>query len=69
MATFEEYFKLGGSSAKICCDNQGALYKSKELRQRIPMGASQVDIKHMLRNMNMKLKVTFVYEWVQYYQD
>ena len=47
MAAFEEYFKLEGSSAKICCDNQGVLYKSKELRRRIPTG-SQVNIKCVL---------------------
>ena len=48
MAAFAEYFKLEGFSAKICYDNQGDFYKSKELRQRIPTGASQADIKHVL---------------------
>ena len=69
MAAFEEYFKLDGSSAKIYCDNQEALYKPKELRRRIPTGASQADIKRVLRNVKTKLKATFFYEWVQSHQD
>jgi hypothetical protein len=56
MAALEEYFQLGGHTAKICCDNQGALFKSSELRRRIPTGASQADIKRVLRNVKHKIK-------------
>ena len=44
----EKYFGLGASTAVIACDNQGALFKSKEYRRRIPNSASQVDIKQSL---------------------
>ena len=69
MAALEEYFQLDGHTAKICCDNQGALFKSSELRRRIPTGASQADIKRVLRNVKHKIKSTFTYEWVQSHQD
>jgi len=44
----ELFFKITVASGKVCCDNQGALYKSKQDRRRIPTGASQADIKRGL---------------------
>ena len=48
LTVLEEYYQIPPSSGKICCDNEGALYKTKEFRCRIPVGASQADIKRAL---------------------
>ena len=69
LAALEAYYKLPPSSGKICCDNQGALYKSKEYRRRIPVGASQADIKRCFRNVKTGLCAKLVYEWVESHQD
>jgi len=69
MAALEECFRLDGYTAKICCNNQGALFKSSELRQRILTGASQADIKYVPRNVKKKIKTIFMYNWVQTHQD
>ena len=69
VAAIEQYFKLDKSTAIIAYDDKGALFKSKEYCQRIPNGASQADIKHVLRNTKTKLKVSFDYKWVRAHQD
>ena len=69
MSALESFYNLKPSTAKICCDNSGALFKAKEYRRRIPTGASQADIKRVLRNVKTKLKSTFEYEWVPSHQD
>ena len=33
LAALEEFYAIPPSKGKICCDNQGALYKSKEVRR------------------------------------
>ena len=45
VSAIKKYFGLGTSTSVIACDNQGALFKSKEYRRRIPNSASQADIK------------------------
>ena len=69
LAALEQFYDLPWSAGKICCDNQGALYKSKLYRRRIPVGASQADIKRALRNVKTGLKATLTYEWVESHQD
>ena len=69
MSALESFYNLKPSTAKICCDNSGALFKAKEYRRRIPTGASQADIKRVLRNIKTKLKSKFEYEWVPSHQD
>ena len=69
VAAIEQYFKLDKSTAIIACGNKGTLFKSKEYRRRIPNGASQTDIKRVLRNTKTKLKVSFDYKWVRAHPD
>ena len=69
LAALEEYYSIPGSTGKICCDNQGALFKSKEVRRRIPVGSSQADIKRAFRNVKTGLRATLKYEWVESHQD
>ena len=69
LAALEEYYKIPPPAGKICCDNEGALYKSKEFRRRIPVRSSQADIKRALCNVKCGLKVKLSYEWVQSHQD
>ena len=65
----EKYFSLADGVAKLCCDNQAALFKSKEPRKRIPTGSSQGDIKRALRNVKAASTMRFNYEWVESHQD
>ena len=65
----EDYHGLDGTVAKACCNNEGALFKSKETRRRIPTGASQADIKRSLRNVKANMKTRLRYEWVESHQD
>ena len=69
LAAMEEFYNLPATYSKICCDNQGALYKSKESRRRIPVGASQADIKRSLRNVKTGMHAKLTYEWVESHQD
>jgi len=69
LAALEEYNKIPPSSVKVCYNNEGALYKSKEFRRRIQVRASQADIKRALRNVKCGMKVKLTYEWVQSHQD
>ena len=69
LAALEEYYKIPPSTGKICCDNTGALYKSKEVRRRIPVGSSQADIKRAFRNVKTGLHAKMEYEWVESHQD
>ena len=55
----EIFYKVTIASGKICCDNQGALHKSKQDRRRIPTGASQADIKRSLRNVKNSMVTKF----------
>ncbi|KAL7535345.1 hypothetical protein ACHAXR_006437 [Thalassiosira sp. AJA248-18] len=68
-SAIEEYFDITAGSSKVCCDNSGALFKSKEFRRRIQTGASHADILRCLRNIKVKIKTAFVYEWVASHQD
>ena len=58
IAALEQFYSLPATTNKVCCDNQGALYKSKQRRRRIPVGASQADIKRAFRNVTAGLKAT-----------
>ncbi len=69
LTALEEFYSIPASSGKICCDNQGALFKSKEIWRRIPVGASQADIKRALRNVKCGLKAKLEYTWVESHQD
>jgi hypothetical protein len=69
VAAIEQFYSLTPGTARICCDNRGALFKSKVYRRRIPTGASQADIKRVLRNVKTTLHTTFQYEWVASHQD
>ena len=68
-AALETFFDLPRHEGKICCSNQGALFKSSERRRRIPVGPSQADIKRAFRNVKSGLKGKFTYEWVESHQD
>jgi len=69
IAAIEAYYSLGETKGKLCCDNQGALHKSKERRRRIPVGASQADIKRAFRNVKHGMHAKLDYEWVESHQD
>ena len=69
LAALEEFYHLPGSPGTICCDNQGALRKSETYRRRIPVGASQADIKRAFRKVKTGLKASLHYSWVQSHQD
>ena len=69
VGALEAYFNIPTRGGKICCDNQGALSKSAEMRRRIPVGAAEADIKRAFRNVKTGLKATFHYEWVESHQD
>jgi len=62
LAALEEYYKILPSSGKICCNNEGVLYKSKEFWRRIPVGASQADRKRALCNVKYGLKTKLTYK-------
>ena len=47
----EIFYKVKVASGKICCDNQGALHKSKQDRRQIPTGALRANIKQSLRKV------------------
>ena len=51
MSALGLFFHLPPFFVKIWCDNSGALYKLKEHRCIIHTGASQIDIKTVLRNV------------------
>ena len=53
-AAIEDYYPLTAAPVVICCDNQGDIFKSNQTRRRIPMSASQADIKRSLRNVKAK---------------
>ena len=59
VAAIEQFCIITVASAKICCNNQRALFKSKEYRCGIPTGSSQADIKQALCNIKTMLKTTF----------
>ena len=40
-AALEAYYGIAGGTAKLCCDNKGALHKSSERRKRIRTGSSR----------------------------
>jgi hypothetical protein len=65
----EAYYLVGKTEGKLCCDNQGALHKSKEIRRRIPVGASQADIKRAFRNVKHGMHAELDYVWVESHQD
>ena len=69
MAALETLFAIKGHRGIICSDNKGALYKLRESRRRIPVGASQADIKRALRSVKDKLSAKFTYKWVESHQD
>ena len=69
VAALEAYYSLPLTKGKVCCDNQGPLRKSEEVRRRIPVGASQADIKRAFRNVKHDLKAQLTYEWVESHQD
>ena len=68
-AALECHFHLPPYEGKICCDNEGALHKAQEFRKRIPVGASQADIKRALRTVKGHSRARFWYEWVESHQD
>ncbi len=68
-AALQQFFSIKHIVSKICCDNQGGLFKSKEFRRRVPTGASQADIQRSLRNVKVDLKGDITYEWVESHQD
>ena len=61
-AVLESFFHISIATGKICCNNQGTLFKSKEYRHQIPTGALETDIKQALWNFKTMLKTSFVYE-------
>ena len=68
-AALKDYYSLTSATGVICCNNQGALFKSKQTRRRIPTGASQADIKRSLRNVKAKTVTSISYKWVKSHMD
>ena len=69
VALEEAYIDIPTHEGTICCDNQGALHKSADSRRRIPVGASEADIKRAFRTVKAGLRAHFKYEWVESHQD
>ncbi len=69
IVAIEAYYLLGAMEGKLCCNNQGALHKSKERRRCIPLGASQANIKLTFRNVKHGMHAKLNYEWVEPHQD
>ncbi len=69
LAAFQLFYEFTAASVKLCCDNESALYKSRERRRRIPTGASQADIWRALRNVKLLADTALTYEWVKGHAD
>ena len=69
LAAITIYFQVPAGKAKLCCDNAGALHKSRERRRRIPTGSAHADVLRALRNITTKALPSIIYEWVPSHQD
>ena len=69
LAAIVEYFGISISHTKICCDNEGGLFKSSERRSRVKAGAPQADIERVARRISKRLPSGIKYEWVSSHQD
>jgi hypothetical protein len=65
VSAFEHFYAIKTADEKICCNNQGALFKSKDICRHIPTGALQADIKCALCNKKAEMKTEFKYEWME----
>lgn len=64
------YFSLKpGLYGKICCNNQGAIYRASRRRKRIAPGTPNADLLRLLRMLHNKLGCVFRYEHVKGHQD
>ena len=69
LAAIVEYFGTTISHTKICCDNEGGLFKSSERRSRVRAGDPQADIERVARRVSARLPPGIEYEWVSSHQD
>jgi hypothetical protein len=64
------YFSLpSGQYGKLCCDNQGAIYRASRRRKRIAPGTPNADLLRLLCLLHSKLGRVFRYEHVKGHQD
>ena len=64
-----QYYRLSAVQGKICCDNQGALYKSSYSPRRIRTGAPHADLLRALRSLKMNKLFQMTYDHVDSHQD
>ena len=69
LAAIVEYFGTTVSHTKICCDNEGGLFKSLERRSRVRAGDPQADIERAARRISARLPLGIEYKWVPSHQD
>ena len=65
----EEFFVVGGWTAKVCCDNEAALNQASRDRRRVRPSLSCADVLRSLRTSKGKLSATFTYEHVDAHMD
>jgi hypothetical protein len=59
-----EYYGSNDCSAKLCCDNKGALNRSSQKRKHIKSSSSCADIWRSVRTTKQTLSTQFTYEHV-----
>ena len=69
LCALETHFAIEIPSVKLCCDGQGALYKSRDLGKRVPVGTKHADIFRALRSAKALLATSVTYDWVESHQD
>ncbi len=69
LAAIEEFYNLTSLTGNLCCNNEGALFKSREYQRRILVVVFQADIICALGNMKTGLKTHLTYEWMECHQD
>jgi hypothetical protein len=70
VSAVKQYYDIPqGSYGKICCDNQGAIYRAGRRRKRIASSIPNADLLRVLRDLHHRLGRAFRYEHVHGHQD
>lgn len=70
VSAVKKYYDVAqGSYGKICCDNQGAIYRAGRRRKRIASSIPNADLLRVLRDLHHRLGRAFRYKHVHGHQD
>lgn len=66
----KNHFSLDSTSfGKVCCDNNGAIYRSQQWKKRIAPGVANADLLRVFHSLHHRLGGIFRYEHVYGHQD